>query len=293
MTAPGYLVVANKAAGTTAQDRVQRAVDRLETSAPTTLCWTSEPEELRAIVDDLDDRVLVVAGGDGSVKFAVDTVAAAGRLDDIVVGLLPLGTGNNTARGNDIPLDPEGAADVICAGRTRGAHLLVINGELGVNAAHVGLGAVAADASSTLKPVLGNAAYTVTTVAAGLSEEGWDTELVVDGGEPRRVELLLAAMMLGPRSGPGTLLAPDADLAHPTFELLVVDASGRADRLGMALDFLRERQGDRDDVHLETARTLHVRSERPIPLSIDGEVHDGLTEVDVAVRPSSWTLIVP
>ena len=58
------------------------------------------------------------------------------------LALLPMGTGNDFARGNDIPLDIEDAARLVVDGEARQIDLIVDEaGEVVVNNVHVGAGA--------------------------------------------------------------------------------------------------------------------------------------------------------
>ena len=57
-----------------------------------------------------------MAGGDGSLHAVVSVLYRRHDLARAVLGLIPLGTGNDFARGNDIPLDPAEAAAVVLDG---------------------------------------------------------------------------------------------------------------------------------------------------------------------------------
>ena len=74
-------------------------------------------------------------------------VAALHRRHELAgatLGLLPLGTGNDFARGTGIPLDIEDAARLVLAGEPRQVDLIVDEtGEIVVNNVHVGVGAQA------------------------------------------------------------------------------------------------------------------------------------------------------
>jgi diacylglycerol kinase (ATP) len=59
-----------------------------------------------------DYRAVIAAGGDGTVGTTASAVAESG----IPLGILPMGTSNNTARALGIPLDPAAAAAVIASG---------------------------------------------------------------------------------------------------------------------------------------------------------------------------------
>src|SRR5690349_11501019 len=99
------LVIANADAGSV--DALDGALEGLR-ALGAEVVTTASPAELDDVV--ARDRHLVVAGGDGSLHAVVAALHRCGRLSDTTVTLLPLGTGNDFARGAGIPLDPLEAA---------------------------------------------------------------------------------------------------------------------------------------------------------------------------------------
>jgi diacylglycerol kinase family enzyme len=80
-------------------------------------------------------RVIVAAGGDGSVSAAAGAVAGT----EAALAVLPLGTLNHFAKDLAIPLDLDDAVRVIVAGRTRTVDVGDVNGRLFVNNASIGM----------------------------------------------------------------------------------------------------------------------------------------------------------
>jgi diacylglycerol kinase family enzyme len=78
---------------------------------------------------------VVVGGGDGTIN----TVASILAGTDTSLGLLPLGTLNHFAKDLRIPLDLDGAVDVICAAETRLVDVAEVNGHVFVNNSSIGL----------------------------------------------------------------------------------------------------------------------------------------------------------
>src|SRR5919112_6704699 len=76
-----------------------------------------EPETLPGEVRSAVDRapMVIVGGGDGTLSKAVDHFLGK----DTVFALLPLGTANSFARTIGIPLELDGAVEVIAHGETR------------------------------------------------------------------------------------------------------------------------------------------------------------------------------
>ena len=79
---------------------------------------------------------LIVAGGDGTLRRYAATCAEIG----CTLGVLPSGTGNDIARGVTIPLEPDAACRNLADGVTRKVDIGLIDDEIFLNAAHIGLG---------------------------------------------------------------------------------------------------------------------------------------------------------
>jgi diacylglycerol kinase family enzyme len=81
------------------------------------------------------NEALVVAGGDGTISAAASELAGK----DLPLGILPLGTLNHFAKDLGLPLDIEGAAGVIAAGRSQLVDVAELNGRVFVNNSSIGL----------------------------------------------------------------------------------------------------------------------------------------------------------
>jgi len=112
--------------------------------AKTELVRTDDAEDLDRALERLDGRTLVVAGGDGSLHLAVQRLWDGGELGDATIGLVPMGTGNDFARGLDLPLDPLEAASAVATGEPRRLDVALGDDgevEVGVDGTAVGGGA--------------------------------------------------------------------------------------------------------------------------------------------------------
>jgi diacylglycerol kinase (ATP) len=78
---------------------------------------------------------IVAAGGDGTVIKTVGLALERG----LPFGIVPLGTFNDLARALNVPLDVDGAADVIARGKVRRIDVGKVNSQYFVNEASIGL----------------------------------------------------------------------------------------------------------------------------------------------------------
>jgi diacylglycerol kinase family enzyme len=133
-------VVLNHRSGTPDKDEVGEHVSAYLTSqgARTRILMARTEGELAAAVARAaagDADIVVAAGGDGTVA----AVAAALLDTPKVLGVLPLGTFNYFARSIGVPLDVDGALEVLSAGRTTRVSVGEVNGRVFVNNSSIGL----------------------------------------------------------------------------------------------------------------------------------------------------------
>lgn len=290
------LVLTNEQAGRTETDAVQAVVDALAPAGPVEHVTCSSAADLDRALDARDGRVLVVVGGDGSLHTTVRRLWQRGEAADCVVGLIPLGTGNDFARGVGIPLDAVTAAQALLDGVVTPLDLVVDDADgVVINAVHVGVGAKAALAARPLKRWLKIAAFPIGAVLAGLRTKGWRLRVFVDGVRVTsgRRRLLMVGIANAPSIAGGTaILGPDADPTNGTLDVTVSFATGPLARVGYALALRRGAHPDRDDVRQLTAREVTVVGE-PFHVNADGELTGPVSARTWRVAPAAWRLRVP
>jgi diacylglycerol kinase (ATP) len=288
------LVVTNAAAGSSDQDKVNRALAVLRGRADVEIVRTGADGELDAALDRRDGRVLVVAGGDGSLHLTACRLYERAELSDTVLGLLPLGTGNDFARGTRIPLDVEEAARVIVAGLVRDVDLMVDDtDQLVVNNVHLGIGADASRYGARWKKRVGRVGYPIGVLQAAFADPyrlrvTVDDEVVADGGH----RLLEVSIGNGATVGGGLALNPDADPDDGRLDVLVARASGAWRRVTYGVDLARGRHPQNRDVVHRQATRVEVSGEA-VHLSADGEVAGPITHREWRVLRNAMNVILP
>ena len=165
------------------------------------------------MLDGRDARPLVIAGGDGTLHRAVAALYRRGELADAELGLIPVGTGNDFARGANVPLDPKQAAEVVLTGTVQPVDLVVDDaGDIAVNNVHLGVGSEASRRGAVLKERLGRVGYALGMLRASVSP-AFRLQVEIDGERvamPNR-PVLEVSIGNGATVGGGLPLNPGAE----------------------------------------------------------------------------------
>jgi len=277
------LAIANAAAGTADDESVDSAVATLRTAYDVELVRTSTPEDLdQALVKHPDVRGVVVLGGDGSLHAVVSAVRKADRLDSLIIGLVPLGTGNDFAATLGLPDEPDLAAGVIVADNPAPVDLIIDgDDEVVINVAHIGIGAEAAVAARPLKKLLGPIGYVAGAMIAsfkGIATPGAKVGITLDG-EPLfpRGSVIQLAVGNGRFVGGGAALLPEADPSDGRLDLMVTYAGRRHRRIAYAWKLKNGEQLEHGDVVYRQGMQVAVRGDA-LPCTSDGELSEAATE---------------
>jgi YegS/Rv2252/BmrU family lipid kinase len=239
--------------------------------------------------------VVVVVGGDGAVL----RVAPALAKSDVVLGIIPTGTGNLLAGNLGIPKSAADAVRTIVTGRHRTIDLghAVVDGKTYDFSIACGLGFdanVMDKTGSGQKRRWGRLAY-LANAASQIGEiSNIPHEITIDGETTitEGAQMFIAnfgSMLAG--ISPRRAVRPDDGL----LDVIVVRASGPLGGLLGGWEALRQKElGESPRGHAFRAQARNVRVETtPSRLvEVDGSVV-GRTPVEVSILPSALTVIVP
>ena len=291
MTLTRALLLSNRTAGSSDDKLVAKIADVLSDGYDVVDASPAGSSELDTVLSSFDGERIIVAGGDGSLHVLINALANLGRLSDVVVGLVPLGTGNDFALGLGLPADPVDAARACLDGTSTAVDLIVADdGEHITNAAHAGIGAVAAERAQTTKPIAGQWAYPLGAIQAAVTESGYEVTLRLDDEPIYEGTMLLTLVANGPCIGGGTRLCTNADPHDGLLDVLVIEALPLLERPGLGLDIQRGTHLERSDVRYWRGHHLEIDG-HDINHNRDGELRHALDDVRYTIQPAAWRLL--
>ncbi len=205
---------------------------------------------------------LVVVGGDGVIRLALQALAHSG----IPLGIVPAGTGNDHAREYRIPTgDPAAAVDIIAAGKTATVDLGHIRGSDGTSTyfgtiAATGFDSLVSDRVNRMRWPRGRMRYNLAIVAELSKLRPLPFRLIFDGEREVVTDLTLAAFGNTRSYGGGMLICPNADHSDGMLDVTMVRSGSRTKLIRLFPSVFKGTHIDLDEVTTDRARTITVES---------------------------------
>jgi diacylglycerol kinase (ATP) len=257
----------------------------------------------QAVRDGVD--LVCTLGGDGTVR----NVASALIGTETALGILPAGTGNLLARNLDLPVALEMAVTVALTGRNRRIDVgeLVVGAapmdeapdESGAPVTHqflvmsgIGMDAqIMAGTNENLKAKVGWPAYMVSGLKHLVSPEFRIAVKVDDELEFRRRARMVVIGNCGRLLG-GLVLMPNARVDDGQLDTVIASPRGVVGWVPVATRVATRRRKGHPTLDHKVSKEVRVRTDRPVPVQIDGDVIGEATEVSATVRPGCLTVRV-
>ncbi|NUR62745.1 MAG: diacylglycerol kinase [Catenulispora sp.] len=240
------------------------------------------------------DAPLVVVGGDGMVSAGLRLLAGD---DERVLGVIPAGTGNDTARSLGIPLkDPEAAARVIIAGQT--GRIDLGEATVGAGTDHevvrrfgtvlaCGLDSKVNDRANRMRWPRGKRRYDLAMLLELPRFTAPRFRIRLDDRELDG-ECMLVAIGNGPSYGGGMLICPQARMDDGRFQATVVDRVSKPTLLTIFPKVFGGRHIEHPKVNVHHAAEIELRADG-VSCWADGE---RIGELPVRLRTLAAAVVV-
>lgn len=228
--------------------------------------------ELARIAAESGTETLLVLGGDGTIRDAVEGLLTAREGTPLpALAILPGGTGNDLVRTLQIPIDLTRALDVALGAVEVELDVWNWNGTPFINVAGVGLdAAVASVVNRRPRRIKGTLGYLVAALATLPRFQPTEIALRLPDREWLG-PVWLVAFGNGRCYGGGMRIAPDADPCDGLLDVVVVEAMPRWELLCQLPGLFSGKHVRHPRVHVLRAEWVEVNG-MPQEVTIDGEL---------------------
>lgn len=241
-------------------------------------------ERVREAVRDGYD-VVVAAGGDGTAGLVARELL--GRATALAI--LPLGSLMNLRRSLGIPLDLDEAAAVAAGGTVRAIDVGASGDRVFLEMASIGLGAELFGSAHAVDR--GRYGSLVDLFRVLLRHRPTRLRLILDG-RPVTTRALMACVAIGPYTGVGMTLAPEAKLDDGLFDVVVYRGFSTWELVRHLLGIIAGRRRSSPKVTTFRARAVRVEARHALPVRADAS-DLGSTPVSFEVRPGALRVVAP
>jgi len=227
------------------------------------------PERIEAARDV--DRILL-AGGDGTLHRALPALVSRA----LPLGIVPLGTANDFARGLGIPLDAVAACRLAARARVRRVDLGQVEGQGGsrlfLNVASFGVSSrLAAELDAERKRRWGVLAYPLEALRAVRDATPFRVTVRL-GDETWRTRALQVGVANGRHYGGGMTVDAAKGPADGRLAVFVLEAQGLLELARLLPRLWLGRLRDAERASIRFAPELGIETSRPLPIDADGEL---------------------
>jgi YegS/Rv2252/BmrU family lipid kinase len=235
-------------------------------------------------------EIPVVMSGDGLIGQVGGALAGSGT----PMGIIPGGRGNDLARVLRIPVEPDGAADVIAAGDEREIDVGEVNGSRFLGIASFGFDSECNRIANETRLIRGNLVYAYSVPRAMAAWRPATFEVAVDGQEPLSFTGYSVAIANSRAFGGGMFLAPHAQLDDGRFDIVAIGEFGKLRYLANLPKVFKGTHIEQEEVTEIPAAgaRMEASADRDFAVYADGE-HLGDLPAIFRVLPRALRLIAP
>ncbi len=247
----------------------------------------SARDALKHAIDQGLDAVVIV-GGDGALHGVLDLIAGS----DLAFGLLPAGTGNDTARTLGIPVkNPDAAINVVLKGMTRKIDLADVDGTLVVTVVASGFDSKVNERANQMRWPRGNMRYNIAMLAELRAFEPLDFAVTLDSGEVLQRKAMLVAVGNGPSFGGGLRICEGAQVDDGLLDVAIINPVSKTKLVRVFPSLYKGTHVTLPEFEVHRVRSVRLESPGIVAYG-DGERLGPLPKT-VTVRPAALQVFVP
>ena len=283
--------IVNPISGTTDKTRIVNLIpDYMEAKRFDVKIWYTEfrghaAQIARQAVDENID-VVVAVGGDGTVN----EVARCLIHTQTALGIVPCGSGNGLARHLFIPMNPEGALQVLSTCSIEALDYGMINETPFFCTCGIGFDAFVSSmfAKSERRGLL---TYIENTLREGLRYKPDTYEIEIDG-EKQHYKAFLIACANASQYGNNVYIAPRASMSDGLMDVTIMEPFTMLEAPQIAIQLFNKTIDKNSRIRTFKCRSLRIHRNQPGVIHFDGDPKEEGTDIQVSLEPKGIRMVV-
>ena len=283
--------IVNPISGTTDKSRIVNLIpDYMEAERFDVKIWYTEfrghaAQIARQAVEE-DVKVVVAVGGDGTVN----EVARCLIHTNTALGIIPCGSGNGLARHLFIPMNPEGALQVLSTCTIETLDYGMINDTPFFCTCGLGFDAFVSSkfAKSERRGLL---TYIDNTLREGLRYKPDTYEIEIDG-EKQHYKAFLIACANASQYGNNVYIAPQASMSDGLMDVTIMEPFTVLEAPQIAIQLFNKTIDKNSRIRTFRCKSLRIHRSSPGVIHFDGDPKDEGADIEVRLVPKGIHMVV-
>ena len=278
-------IIVNPIAGGKRGKKIQKALEKViarleERNVEYTVYQSQYKGNATEITTDLIEKGVtnvVIMGGDGSLH---EVLNGFSNFENVTLGLIPCGTGNDFASALNIPLDPIKAIDLIIDGEAKYTDFMQLPTVRGMNIVGMGIDVDVLVKYSKLKRK-NKLGYTMCLIRTLLKFDYTDFTAEING-EKKDYTSFIACIANGNVYGGGIPICPIADPTDNQLDFLIVNKIAKCKILGALIKLLKGKIMSLPQTEHTKCDKIKITPKAPYIVNVDGELYPDIPfEVEI------------
>lgn len=228
-------------------------------------------KELTAEVIKNGAKIVVAVGGDGTLH---EVINGFSNFDEVAMGIIPCGTGNDFASAINLPFDVEKALDLIIDGQPKYTDFMQMPTVRGLNVIGTGID-VDVLRRYEKKKKKNKLAYTTCLIKTLFRFNYVKFGADVDG-EKEDYTSFIACIANGDRFGGGMKVCPPADPTDGKLNFVAVDQMKKIKIINALLKLKKGKLLTLKQAHHKLANRIEIMCDGDYTVNVDGELYDNI-----------------
>ncbi|WP_338761761.1 diacylglycerol kinase family protein [Bernardetia sp. ABR2-2B] len=249
---------------------------------------TKEPKddiEIKKIYKKNKPKKVLIAGGDGTIKLVIETLFE----EDVIFGILPLGSANGLAKDLDLPINLEACLDIALQDNFKNVDSISINNMKSFHLSDLGLNAELIKNYENTK-ARGKMGYVLQAIPTLRDFKAPFNAKITTQDTEIKTQASVILIANSSKYGTGVVVNPEGKVDDDIFEIVVF----RSLELTLILKILFGNLPIEDEaIEIIKTKKATIQTDSPISFQIDGEFCGEVRKLDIKMEKNKIKIATP
>ena len=278
------------------RDKIKKTARAKGIDIKTEIYSSTKPREIMSLAREAVERgvdIIAGGGGDGTINEIANVIAET----DVALGILPIGSGNDSLTSIKGDYSLEGAIEDIVTRSPKPIDIGKVNDDYFLNVLGIGLDAEVNHETQRkknhVKSIGPTACYIWSAVKVIPFYKPKRIRASIDGGDPIEKTIMMATVGNGDTCGGGFNITPEARMDDGRLDLSLIESTGKLRSLSKIPTVFKGKHLDMREVHYSKFKEMKLESlQGDLVYQIDGEDLKA-SKFDIKLIPGGINIMHP